>query len=171
MDANDFKKQFLPYQRRLYRTAFQLMGNAQDAEDIVQEAYLKLWKRRNELPPDIINMEAYCITLIKNLCYDTLRGTHFDEDGRPQEELNIANSTNVADDIDTRDEANQILRLIDGLPQQQRQVILMRDVNDQPYEEIEETTGLSAVNIRVLLSRARKKIREQFKEIMNYERI
>lgn len=171
MDANDFKKQFLPYQRRLYWTAFQLMGNAQDAEDIVQEAYLKLWKRRNELPPDIINMEAYCITLIKNLCYDMLRGTHFDEDGRPLEELNIANSTNVADDIDTRDEANQVLRLIDGLPQQQRQVILMRDVNDQPYEEIEETTGLSAVNIRVLLSRARKKIREQFKEIMNYERI
>lgn len=171
MDANDFKKQFLPYQRRLYRAAFLLMGNAQDAEDIVQEAYLKLWKRRNELPPNIINMEAYCITLIKNLCYDTLRASHLDEDGRPPEELNIANDTNVADEIDTRDEANQVMKLIDGLPQQQRQVILMRDVDDRPYEEIEETTGLSAVNVRVLLSRARKKIREQFKEMMNYERI
>lgn len=171
MDANDFKKQFLPYQRRLYRAAFLLMGNAQDAEDIVQEAYLKLWKRRNKLPPNIINMEAYCITLIKNLCYDALRASHLDEDGRPPEELNIANGTNVADEIDTRDEANQIMKLIDGLPQQQRQVILMRDVDDRPYEEIEETTGLSAVNIRVLLSRARKKIREQFKEMMNYERI
>lgn len=171
MDANDFKKQFLPYQRRLYRAAFLLMGNTQDAEDIVQEAYLKLWKRRNELPPNIINMEAYCITLIKNLCYDTLRASHLDEDGRPPEELNIANDTNVADEIDTRDEANQVMKLIDGLPQQQRQVILMRDVDDRPYEEIEETTGLSAVNVRVLLSRARKKIREQFKEMMNYERI
>lgn len=171
MDANDFKKQFLPYQRRLYRAAFLLIGNAQDAEDIVQEAYLKLWKRRNELPPNIINMEAYCITLIKNLCYDTLRASHLDEDGRPPEELNIANDTNVADEIDTRDEANQVMKLIDGLPQQQRQVILMRDVDDRPYEEIEETTGLSAVNVRVLLSRARKKIREQFKEMMNYERI
>lgn len=171
MDANDFKKQFLPYQRRLYRAAFLLIGNAQDAEDIVQEAYLKLWKRRNELPPNIINMEAYCITLIKNLCYDTLRASHLDEDGRPPEELNIANDTNVADEIDTRDEANQVMKLIDGLPQQQRQVILMRDVDDRSYEEIEETTGLSAVNVRVLLSRARKKIREQFKEMMNYERI
>ena len=47
----------------------------------------------------------------------------------------------------------------------------MRDVDERPYEEIEQTTGLSAVNIRVLLSRARKKIREQFKEIINYERI
>lgn len=140
MDANDFKKQFLPYQRRLYRAAFLLMGNAQDAEDIVQEAYLKLWKRRNELPPNIINMEAYCITLIKNLCYDTLRASHLDEDGRPPEELNIANDTNVADEIDTRDEANQVMKLIDGLPQQQRQVILMRDVDDRPYEEIEETS-------------------------------
>lgn len=171
MDANDFKKQFLPYQRRLYRVAFQLTGNAQDAEDIVQEAYLKLWKKRNELPPNIINMEAYCITLIKNLCYDTLRASHLNEYGRPPEELNIANSTNVADEIDARDEANQVMKLIDGLPQQQRQVILMRDVDDRPYEEIEETTGLSAVNVRVLLSRARKKIREQFKEMLNYERI
>lgn len=48
---------------------------------------------------------------------------------------------------------------------------MMRDVDDRPYEEIEEATGLSAVNIRVLLSRARKKIREQFKEIMKYERV
>ena len=50
MDASDFKQRFLPYHRRLYRVAFLQLGNAQDAEDMVQEAYLKLWQRRNELP-------------------------------------------------------------------------------------------------------------------------
>ncbi len=64
---------------------------------------------------------------------------------------------------------NQLRRLIDRLPDQQRQVLLLRDVNDFSFEEIGEATGLSAVNIRVLLSRARKKIREQYSIMMNYE--
>lgn len=171
MDANDFKEQFLPYQRRLYRVAFLLMGNAEDAEDMVQEAYLKLWKKRNELPSDIDSMEAYCVTLTKNLCYDALREAHIDKDERSPEELKISNESTVSHEIEVRDEANQVMRLIEGLPEQQRQIILMRDVNDRPYEEIEEETGLSAINIRVLLSRARKRIREQFKAIMKYERL
>ena len=70
-----------------------------------------------------------------------------------------------------KDEANQVIKLIGQLPEQQQQIVIMRDVDDRPYEEIEEATGLSAVNIRVLLSRARKKIREQFIDIMNYERL
>ena len=171
MDANDFKEQFLPYQRRLYRVAFLLMGNAEDAEDMVQEAYLRLWKKRNELPSDIDSMEAYGVTLTKNLCYDALRKAHIDKDERSPEELKISNESTVSHEIEARDEANQVMRLIEGLPEQQRQIILMRDVNDRPYEEIEEETGLSAINIRVLLSRARKRIREQFKAIMKYERL
>ena len=71
--------------------------------------------------------------------------------------------------MEQQDEVNQLRRLIDRLPDQQRQVLLLRDVNDFSFEEIGEATGLSAVNIRVLLSRARKKIREQYSIMMNYE--
>ena len=81
MDAAEFKQQFLPYHRKLYRVAFRLTGNPQDAEDMVQEAYLKLWNKRDELA-DVLNTEAYCVTLIKNLCYDVLRRSQPDEDGR-----------------------------------------------------------------------------------------
>jgi RNA polymerase sigma-70 factor (ECF subfamily) len=63
------------------------------------------------------------------------------------------------------------MTLIGQLPDQQRQIMQMRDVEDLPYEEIEKATGLTSVNIRVLLSRARKKIREQFLAIRNYERL
>ena len=171
MDANDFKRKFLIHHRRLYRTAFHLMGNAQDAEDMVQEAYLRLWKRRAELPTDILNTEAYCVTLVKNICYDALRLSHLEEDGRPPEELSIATESNVMKEVEQKDEVKHVMKLINRLPDQQKRVMLMRDVDERPYEEIEQTTGLSAVNIRVLLSRARKKIREQFKEIINYERI
>ena len=171
MDANDFKRKFLPYHRKLYRAAFHLMGNAQDAEDMVQEAYLKLWKRRDELPTDIANLEAYCVTLVKHVCHDALRLAHLEEDGRPPEELPIIGNTNVAHEVELKDEAHQVMTLIGQLPDQQRQIMQMRDVEDLAYEEIEKATGLTSANIRVLLSRARKKIREQFLAIRNYERL
>lgn len=169
MEAADFKRMFLPHHRRLYQTAFRLMGNAQDAEDMVQEAYLKLWNKRHELI-GILNAEAYCITLIKNLCYDHLRLARPDEESCQPEELPLATSTDIARETEQRDAVFQLRRLIDRLPKQQRQVMVMRDIGDSSYEEIEQATGLTSVNIRVLLSRARKKIREQFNEIMNYER-
>ena len=171
MDASDFKQKFLPYHRKLYRSAFHLLGNAQDAEDMVQEAYLKLWQRRNELPPDITNLEAYCVTLVKHLCYDKRRISQLDEDERTPEELIITEKSNVAHEVELKDEANQVMKLIGQLPDQQKQIMQMRDVEDWSYEEIEKVTGLTSINIRVLLSRARKKIREQFLEIMNYERL
>ena len=171
MDANDFKQRFLPYHRKLYRVAFLQLGNAQDAEDMVQEAYLKLWQRRNELPPDIANLEAYCVTLVKHLCCDKMRLRQPEEDERPPEELALAENTNLAYEVELKDEANQVIKLIGQLPEQQKQIMQMRDVEELPYEEIEKATGLTSVNIRVLLSRARKKIREQFLEIMNYERL
>ncbi|WP_178795041.1 sigma-70 family RNA polymerase sigma factor [Bacteroidaceae bacterium] len=168
MDAANFKQQFLPCHPKLYRAAFRLMGNAQDAEDMVQEAYLKLWNKRDELT-NVLNIEAYCVTLIKNLCYDALRRSQLDEDGRPPEELPLPTDTNIAREVEQRDEVNHVRKLISQLPEQQRKVIVLRDINDCSFEEIEQTTGLNAINIRVLLSRARKKIREQYNEIMNYE--
>ena len=168
MDAASFKQQFLPCNANLYRVAFRFLGKVQDAEDMVQEAYLKLWKKRDELP-EVASIEAYCVTLIKNLCYDSLRSCRPDEDSRLPEELNLPTDSNMVHEIEQKDEANQVKKLIGQLPRQQQQIILLRDVNDCSYEEIEQATGLTAVNIRVLLSRARKKIREQFNELMNYE--
>ena len=168
MDAAEFKQRFLPHHSKLYRIAFRLTGDTRDAEDMVQEAYLKLWNKRDELT-DILNTEAYCVTLIKNLCYDALRRTRPDEDGHAPEELNLPTETNIAREVEQRDEAHQVRRLISRLPEQQKRVMMLRDVNDCSFEEIEQATGLTAVNIRVLLSRARKKIREQYNALMNYE--
>lgn len=168
MDAADFKRQFLPFHRKLFGVAFQLMENTQDAEDMVQEAYLKLWNKRDQLV-NVLNAEAYSVALIKNLCYDVLRSTQMVQDDRAPEELNLSAASNIAREMEKRDEMNQVQLLIGRLPQQQRKVIVLRDINGCSFEEIEQMTGLNAINIRVLLSRARKKIREQFKAIVNYE--
>ena len=70
--AEDFKRRFLPFHPKLYRIAFALVGNSDDAEDILQEAYSKLWMKREELEV-VQNPEAFCVTLIKNVCLDYRR--------------------------------------------------------------------------------------------------
>lgn len=161
MDAECFKQQYLPCHEKLYRIAFRLLGNACDAEDIVQEAYLKLWNKRDELA-EVKNPESYSVVILKNLCFDFLRSGKDNIDDRAPENLNIASEISVAAEIEIKDELNRLKKVIARLPRQQQQVMILRHVNDCSMEEIEKATGLNAINIRVILSRTRKKIREQF---------
>lgn len=167
MDAEEFKQRFLPLHTQLYRTAFRLMGNAMDAEDMVQEAYLKLWERRDDLG-HVANMEAYCTSLIRHICIDAFRRKRPEEDSPPPEEFPLTDNEDAATALERQDEAKQLTSLINRLPEGQRTVMTLHDVEGCSYEEIEEATGFTAVNIRVMLSRARKKIREQIERIRNY---
>ncbi|MBQ8520704.1 MAG: sigma-70 family RNA polymerase sigma factor, partial [Bacteroides sp.] len=86
----------------------------------------------------------------------------------PPEELPLTDGGNAATALERQDEAEQLTRLIGRLPEGQRTVMTLHDVEGCSYEEIEKATGFTAVNIRVMLSRARKKVRDQFQIIMNY---
>ena len=109
------------------------------------------------------------MTIIRNLCLDALKAPQMEEEHRPIGELDMPQTGNLMQEVELKDEASIVKRIIGALPEQQRQIVKMRDVDDCSYEEIEQVTGLTAVNIRVLLSRARKKIREQFNAINSYE--
>ena len=164
MPASLFKQLLLPLYPRLQRVALRMLGNVEDAEDMVQEVYMKLWCRREELP-DVQNMEAYCVALTKNMCIDRLRLAEVDRvdvDGVP---LSLAAADDVASRLERQDAVEQVKLIIDTLPEKQQQVITLRDIRDCTFEEIEEQTGLTAVNVRALLSRARKTIRERFKRV------
>ena len=161
MDAESFKKEFLPYHRKLYCIAYRLLENAADAEDLVQEAYLKLWDKREGLA--IIS-----VTLVKNMCFDLLRSGKYTL-SRQSVELAEVHNVSQADNFEVRDEAQQVRHIIARLPVQQQKIVTLRDVKGCSYEEIEQVTGLNSTNVRVLLSRARKKIREEFNKWSNYE--
>lgn len=164
MTAESFKARFLPLHPRLYRIAFAMTGSGSDAEDILQELYCRLWDRRDELAP-IRNTEAYCVTLVKHMCLDKLRSCG----RRRSEELSggrfPADGVSPETQAVQRDAVGHLRRLIDRLPENQRQVLRLRGIEGCTFEEIERLTGLSAVNIRVLLSRARKMIREQYQKL------
>lgn len=167
MDAESFKKEYLPFHRKLYGIAYRLLENEADAEDLVQEAYLKLWDKRERLTA-ISNPEAFSVTLVKNMCFDLLRSGQYVQK-RQAVELTDIQDCSPPDSFEARDQARQVRSIIARLPEAQQKVVLLRDIKECSYEEIEHATGLSPVNIRVLLSRARKKIREQFNKLNDYE--
>lgn len=144
MDAESFKKEFLPYHRKLYCIAYRLLENAADAEDLVQEAYLKLWDKREGLAI-ISNPEAFSVTLVKNMCFDLLRSGKYTL-SRQSVELAEVHNMSQADNFEVRDEAQQVRHIIAHLPVQQQKIVTLRDVKGCSYEEIEQVTGLNATN-------------------------
>ena len=164
MPASLFKQLLLPFYPRLQRVALRMLGNVEDAEDMVQEVYMKLWGKREELP-DVQNMEAYCVALTKNMCIDRLRLAEVDRVDVDDVPLSLAAADDVASLLERQDAVEQVKLIIETLPEKQQQVITLRDIRDCTFEEIEEQTGLTAVNVRALLSRARKTIRERFKRV------
>lgn len=160
MEASVFKQRFMPHWRHLFWTAWRLTGNSQDAEDLVQEVFLKLWTKRDALS-NIENDEAYLTTFVTNLYRDQHRRKHLTIADSPAETLAVADESNLAKSIEERDETEQVVRLIGQLPQQQRRVLTLHAVDNLSPKEIESQTGLTAVNIRSLLSRARKNIKQK----------
>ena len=164
MPASLFKQLLLPLYPRLQRVALRLLGNAEDAEDMVQEVYMKLWNKRDALP-DVQDVEAYCVTLTKNMCIDRLRMAEVEKEDVDEVPTMFAATDDVEAQVERRDAVEQVQRIIGTLPEHQQQVITLREREDCSFEEIAEQTGLTAVNIRMLLSRARKTIRERLKKL------
>lgn len=89
MNASEFKQQLLPLNAKLYQVARLLLGNDNDASDVVQDVYLKLWKQRDKLS-DVDNMQAYCMAVVRNMCLDRKRAAHLDVVEQPPDELQLA---------------------------------------------------------------------------------
>lgn len=102
------------------------------------------------------------------MCFDLLRSGKYAL-SKQTVELTTVHDMQLADDLELREEAQQVRRIIAHLPEQQQRIVALRDVKGCSYEEIERITGLGATNVRVLLSRARKKIRDEFNKWSNYE--
>jgi len=164
MDAREFKQRFLPHHRLLYRVAYQLTGNAQDAEDLLQDLYLKLWQKRDDLPDEAMN-EAYLVTMIRRLYIDQRRLKHLDASAELKNEDGPPDERSLDRQIDAKDEAQQMEGLINRLPERDSKIIQMHLVEDRSYEEIERDTGLSQGNIRIIVMRTKKKLKQQFQNI------
>lgn len=157
MSGKQFSEVFLPLSGDLYRVAYYILESEQDAEDEVQELFLKLWGSRDSLD-SVYNPKAYCIRLIRNQCIDRIRKCRFSASAVLPED--ISDNRDVHSDLESKESLERAVCLIQNLSKAKRDVIRMYVIDEMSYDEISKITGMSKLTIRVLVSQARSKIRK-----------
>ena len=166
MNQSDFLKVVLPFKDKVFRLSKRLLTSTEEAEDATQELLFKLWKNRDKIA-SYRNTEAFAMTMTKNYCYDRLKS-------KQASNLTLIHSnykekeTSLENKLEYIDSVNRVHSLIDNLPDQQKMIIQLRDIEQYDFEEICEMVNMKPTAVRVSLSRARKKIREQLTKQHNY---
>jgi len=166
MNQTEFLEKVLPFKDKVYRLAKRLLISTDEAEDATQELYFKLWKNKSKIAT-YDNVEAYAMMMTKNYCLDQLKSkrasnlklvhsNYKDENISLQKEIEVSDSTDI------------IKKMIDELPEKQRIIIQLRDIENYEYHEIGKVLNMEPTAIRVALSRARKTLREKFVKQQNY---
>jgi|TARA_B110000908_G_scaffold137_1_gene193 RNA polymerase sigma-70 factor (ECF subfamily) len=166
MKQSDFLKIVFPFKDKLFRFAKRLLVSTEEAEDATQEIFLKLWKNKEKIA-EYKNVEAFAMTMTKNYCYDRLKS-------KQASNLTLIHSnykekdTSLDKKIEYRDSVNQVHRLIQNLPEQQKIIIQLRDIEQYDFDEISKMVDMQPTAVRVALGRARKTIRQELTKTHNY---
>jgi RNA polymerase sigma factor (sigma-70 family) len=167
MDLPDFKLKVYPLRDKLFRFAKRLLGNTEEAEDVVQEVFIRLWNRREKLD-EYRSVEALAMISTKNMCLDKIKARrypveNFDDHRGFLENLPVETKEDHSDVI------HSIHQAMKQLPEQQQMILHLRDIEGYEYEEIAEVMEMNENAIRVALSRARKRIRDLITNTRKYE--
>ena len=166
MNQSDFLRVVLPFKDKVFRLAKRLLVSTEEAEDATQEFFFKLWKSKDKIA-DYNNVEAFAMTMTKNYCYDRLKS-------KQAGNLTLVHNnykekdTPLDKQLEYQDSVNQVHLLIEKLPEQQKIIIQLRDVEEYDFDEICKMVDMKPTAVRVALSRARKTIREELTKKHNY---
>lgn len=167
MTPQQFNEEILPLKDKLYRFACRLVEDADEAQDMVQEVFMRLWDRKGEIH-QFRSIEAFAMTMTRNLCIDWLRTSGRLRKDDPSE-MDLADPVTPYDLTEMRDTVTRINYLVNHLPEQQKMILHLRDIEGYDFDEIAAILGLNLNVIRVNLSRARKKIKEQLVKVHQYD--
>lgn len=167
MTGKEFKNTVVPFSPRIYPMVARMLKSDEDAEDAVQDIMVKLWKNRRKLN-NHPNISGYVFLTARNHCLDIIKSSKAMVNVQNDYELEYILRTNE-DNFESKEAGDLVLNLIKELPESQRRMVVLRDIDGLEYNEIESLTGEKIENIRVNLSRARKKIGIKLTEIYDYE--
>lgn len=156
-------KQVLHLKDKLYRFAIRILANDVDAEDVVQETFVKVWQKSEQLQ-DIENKEAWCMTVTRNLAIDKIRARK-KTDSKDIDLFHHLSDAGPTPDVITenKESLSIVMATLDKLPDHQKQIIHLRDIEGYTYREIGEITGYSEEQVKVNLFRARQKLKIELK--------
>ena len=166
MKQTEFINLVMPFKDKVFRLAKRLLVSVEEAEDATQEVLLKLWSNKGNMEK-YRNVEAFTMTMTKNYCLDRLKS-------RQASNLKLVHSnyqdekTSLQKEVEVKDSVSWMHRIMEKLPQQQKMVLQLRDVEQYEYDEIGKMLDMNPTAIRVALSRARKTVREELIKKHNY---
>ncbi len=166
MTQTEFLNIVMPFKDKVFRLAKRLLVSREEAEDATQEVILKLWNNKAKME-QYKNVEAFSMTMTKNFCLDKLKS-------KQAQNLKIVHSNyqdhNVAlqKQIEVNDSLKWVAKIIEDLPEQQKMVVQLRDIEQYDNDEIAKMLDMNPTAVRVALSRARKAIREKLTSTHNY---
>lgn len=167
MTTEEFKQNVLPVKDKIYRLAKRILNDIEDSEDVVQEVFYRLWSRKDEIAA-YKSIEAFAMVVTKNMCLDKVKakGYYKDELSEWNAPVDYRNPERIAE---IEDDVRSVHQIMGQLPEQQRMIVQMRDVEGMEYEEIAEIMQMNLNALRVSLSRARKTIRDRITKKQQYE--
>ena len=157
MENVSFRTTVLPLSDRLFRLALRITMNRAEAEDVVQDTLLKVWERRDEWE-QINNLESFAIATCRNRALDIVKRA-----GRKTENLDEMahfSTQTPQEQLEASEQISLVRKLMDELPEVQRTIMLLRDIEGKTYQEIAEALGISETQVKVYLHRARTKIKK-----------
>ncbi len=157
MTEQQFRDIVMPHHRLMAGTAMAVLGDREDASDCLQDCLLALWNRRDELER-VDNVKAYCLRTIRNCALSMLRRTNRLETVIPE----IIESLDPETRLEHKDRLAKVMAHIESLPESQREVIRMSAILGLSNDDVAKMSGQSPGNVRTLLSRARKRLKEYF---------
>ncbi|MDZ7741856.1 MAG: sigma-70 family RNA polymerase sigma factor [Bacteroidota bacterium] len=167
MKVEEFKRDVLPVKDKLYRFALKMLRHPAEAEDTVQEVFLKLWSKREKLK-EYKSIEAFAMVMTRNLCLDKLKSPGNRTNELLDSDLKVSGER-PDKNYEMKDNITYVHRIIASLPEQQKMIMQLRDVEGYEFEEIAEIMQMKLNAIRVNLSRARKTVRDELTKKHNYE--
>ena len=166
MTQTEFLTIVMPFKDKVFRLAKRLLVSREEAEDATQDVLLKLWSNKAKMQ-DYKNVEAFSMTMTKNFCLDKLKS-------KQAQNLKLVHSNykdhkvSLQKQLELNDSVSWVSKIIGDLPEQQKMVIQLRDIEQYDFEEICKMLDMNATAVRVALSRARKTIREKLTKTHNY---
>jgi len=166
MNQTDFLNVVMPFKDKLYRLAKRLLVSTEEAEDATQEILLKLWSK-NKVMESYNNVEAFAMTMTKNFCLDRLKSKQAGNLTLVHSNYSDGNSS-LQNQVEAKDSIDWVEKIMEDLPEQQKMVLQLRDVEEYDYDEIGALLDMKPTAIRVALSRARKTVREKLMQKHSY---
>jgi len=162
-----FFNQIEEIRNKIFRITKRILVSQEEAEDATQEVIVKLWQMDESKRNGFKSLEAYSVTMAKNYCLDRLKSKQA-QNLSLDDRYSGSVSDSLTKKIEQRDDLNWIGKLIDELPEKERMIIQLREIEQYDFDEIASILNLPEGTVRVYLSRIRKKLRKQFLDIQNH---